>query len=293
MGNGTMPCLEQFAGERTDAGQCRFIYRHGALIRITHWINVLCLVSLLMSGLQIFNAHPALYWGEASDFEHPLLWIEAYPDDMDRQVGMTHILGSDFVTTGVLGWSTYNGLSSPRAFPGWITMPGALNLSSGRIWHFFFGWLFVINGLTYLVYTFLSRHFTRHLVPGGEQLRKIATTFTDHLRFRFPRGQEAAQYNGLQKIAYLFVTFALLPLIVLTGLTMSPGADAAMPWLLDLFGGRQSARTIHFLIAWLLVLFMIVHVFMVLVSGVFNNMRSMVTGWYWLRPGSLPSHDKA
>jgi thiosulfate reductase cytochrome b subunit len=281
------------AGELRNVGRHRFIYRHAALIRITHWINVLCFVILLMSGLQIFNAHPALYWGQASDFEHPVLSIEAQPDDMDRQVGITHILGSDVVTTGVLGWSTYKGLSSPRAFPGWITIPGALNLASGRIWHFFFGWLFVINGLIYLIYAFLSRHFARDLVPSGDQLRKIGRTFTDHLRFRFPRGQESAQYNGLQKVAYLLVTFALLPLIVLAGLTMSPGVDAAMPWLLDLFGGRQSARTIHFLIAWLLVSFMIVHVFMVLVSGVFNNMRSMVTGWYWLQPDRPPSDDKA
>jgi Ni/Fe-hydrogenase b-type cytochrome subunit len=280
-------------GERAEAGQRRFVYRHAAVVRITHWINAVCLAILLMSGLQIFNAHPALYWGEASDFEHPILSIEALDDEEGRQVGMTRILGNGFVTTGVLGWSTYDNLPAPRAFPGWITIPGALNLATGRVWHFFFGWLFVINGLVYLVYTFLSRHFTSDLVPSGEQLKKAGRTLADHVRLRFPRGQGAAQYNGLQKIAYLLATFALLPLIVLAGLTMSPGIDAAMPWLLDLFGGRQSARTVHFLGAWLLVLFVIVHVFMVLVSGVFNNMRSMITGWYCLRPERLPGHDQA
>jgi thiosulfate reductase cytochrome b subunit len=280
-------------GGRTTTRQRRFVYRHAALVRITHWINVLCLAILLMSGLQIFNAHPALYWGEASDMERSILWIEAHPNDRGRQVGITHIFGHEFVTTGVLGWSTYNRRPSPRAFPAWITIPGPQDLATGRVWHFFFAWLFVINGLVYLLYTFLSRHFTRDLVPSGEQLRKIGRTFMDHLRLRFPRGQEAAQYNGLQKVAYLLATFVLLPLIVLAGLTMSPGVDAAMPWLLDLFGGRQSARTIHFMIAWLLVLFVIVHVFMVLVSGAFNNMRSMITGWYSLRPERPLSHDKA
>jgi thiosulfate reductase cytochrome b subunit len=136
--------------EQMEAGQRRFVYRHAALVRITHWINVLCLAILLMSGLQISTAHPALYWGEASDFEHPILWIEAHPNDRGRQVGMTHVFGNDFVTTGVLGWSTYNRRPSPRAFPGWITIPGKQDLATGRVWHFFFGWLFVINGLVYL-----------------------------------------------------------------------------------------------------------------------------------------------
>src|SRR5262245_38794167 len=264
---------------RTDVSPRPLIYRHTAIVRITHWINVLCLAILLMSGLQIFNAHPALYWGEGSDFERPILSIEALPNDQGQPVGMTHVFGRDFVTTGVLGWST-----SPRAFPRWITVPGGQDLATGRVWHFFFAWLLVINGCVYLLYTFLTRHFRRDLLPSGRQLRQIGGTLIDHLRLRFPRGQEAARYNGLQKLAYLSIVLFMLPLIVLAGLTMSPGADAGMPWLLDLFGGRQSARTVHFVIAWLLVLFVMIHVLMVLVSGVVNNMRSMITGWYLLRP---------
>jgi thiosulfate reductase cytochrome b subunit len=266
----------------------RLVYRHDAIVRITHWTNALCLAILLMSGFQIFNAHPALYWGEGSDFERPILSIEALSNDQGQAVGMTHIFGRDFVTTGVLGSST-----SSRAIPGWITIPSGQDLATGRVWHFFFAWLLVINGCVYLLYAFLTRHFWRDLVPSGQQLRQIGRTLIDHLRLRFPRGQEAAQYNGLQKLAYLAVAFVMLPLTVLAGLTMSPGADAAMPWLLDLFGGRQSARTVHFVIAWLLVLFVIVHVLMVLVSGVINNMRSMITGWYLLRPERPSRHDQA
>jgi thiosulfate reductase cytochrome b subunit len=271
---------------RTDVIPRRLVYRHDAVVRITHWTNALCLAILLMSGFQIFNAHPALYWGEGSDFERPILSIEALSNDQGQPVGMTHIFGRDFVTTGVLG-------TSPRAIPGWITIPSGQDLATGRVWHFFFAWLLVINGCVYLLYAFLTQHFWRDLVPSGQQLRQIGRTFIDHIRLRFPRGQEAAQYNGLQKLAYLAVAFVMLPLAVLAGLTMSPGADAAMPWLLDLFGGRQSARTVHFVIASLLVLFVIVHVLMVLVSGVINNMRSMITGWYLLRPERPSRHDQA
>jgi thiosulfate reductase cytochrome b subunit len=278
---------------RNEQRQRRLVYRHTLLVRATHWINVLCLAILLMSGLQIFNAHPALYWGEASDFERPIVWIEAHRNDLGRPVGMTHIFGGDFVTTGVLGWSTYDRRPSPRAFPAWITVPGEQDLATGRVWHFFFAWLLVINGLVYLLYAFVSGHFSRDLVPSRMQMRHIGRTFIDHLRLRFPRGQEAAHYNGLQKLAYLVVAFAMLPLIVLAGLTMSPGVDASMPWLLDLFGGRQSARTIHFVVAGLLVLFVIVHVIMVLVSGVINNMRSMITGWYTLRPERPSRHGES
>lgn len=278
--------------DRMEEGQRRLIYRHSALIRITHWINVLCLAILLMSGLQIFNAHPALYWGEASDFDRPIAWIEAHPNDSGRPVGMTHVLGSDFVTTGVLGWSTYDRRPSPRAFPAWVTLPSEQDLATGRVWHFFFAWMLVINGLIYLLSAFLSGHFSRDLLPTGKQLKEIGRTFVDHVRLRFPRGQEAAQYNGLQKLAYLLAAFGLLPLIALAGLTMSPGVDAAMPWLLDLFGGRQSARTVHFIVAGLLVVFVIVHVFMVLVSGVINNMRSMITGWYSLQPRRPSRYDQ-
>jgi thiosulfate reductase cytochrome b subunit len=273
--------------------QRSLVYRHALLVRITHWINVACLAILLMSGLQIFNAHPALYGGEASDFERPILWIEAHRNDRGRPVGMTHVFGGAFETTGVLGWSTNGPRPSARAFPAWVTIPGEQDLATGRVWHFFFAWLLVFNGLVYLLHAFISGHFSRDLVPSRMQIRYLGRTFIDHLRLRFPCGQEAAQYNGLQKLAYLLIAFALLPLIVLAGLTMSPGVDASVPWLLDLFGGRQSARMIHFIIAGLLVSFVIIHVIMVLVSGVINNMRSMITGWYALRPERPSRHDES
>lgn len=257
------------------------IYRHSLLVRITHWVNVVCLAVLLMSGLQIFNAHPALYWGNLSDFAHPAFALssEKAPDGKLR--GVTVWGGHRFDTTGVLGLS-YDPAGNlwARGFPRWATLPGGQSLAEGRLWHFFFAWLFVINGAIYVAAGFLSGHFRRDLIPTRAQLRRIGGTFWDHLLFRFPKGEEARYYNVLQKLAYLVVLFVLLPGIVLTGLTMSPRVDAGVHWLVAAFGGRQSARTIHFIIAWTLVAFVLVHVYMVLVSGVWNNVRSMLTGRY-------------
>jgi thiosulfate reductase cytochrome b subunit len=168
----------------------------------------------------------------------------------------------------------------PRAFPSWITVPSYQDLATGRRWHFFFAWLLVINGLVYLVWGFVARHFARDLLPTGQELRHIGREILDHMRLRFPRGEEAKRYNVLQQLTYLVVVFVLFPLVILTGLTMSPGIDSAVPQLLSLFGGRQTARLIHFAAASGLVLFVIVHLVMVLVSGARNNIRSMVTGWY-------------
>ncbi|GGF27810.1 hypothetical protein GCM10011611_37240 [Aliidongia dinghuensis] len=260
--------------------------RHAGLVRVTHWINVVCFTLLLMSGLQIFNAHPALYVGERSDFDHPTLSILARPSEHGI-VGETVILGHSFDTTGVLGASREAGQISPRAFPSWITIPSYQDLATGRRWHFFFAWLLVPNGLAYLAWGFASRHIGRDLLPRRAALRHVGREVLDHLRLRFPRGEAAKRYNVLQQLAYLLVVFGLFPLMVLTGLTMSPGIDSAVPQLLTLFGGRQTARLIHFAAASGLVLFVIVHLVMVLVSGVWNNLRSMITGWYDLgKPGA-------
>jgi thiosulfate reductase cytochrome b subunit len=145
------------------------------------------------------------------------------------------------------------------------------------VWHLFFAWLFVANGALYVGYSIISRRASRDLVPRRDQWRQIGGTIRDHLTFRLHR---SAEYNLIQKLAYLTVILVLAPLVVLTGLTMSPAVAAAAPWLLDVFGGRQSARTIHFLLTVLFVLFVVVHVMMVLLSGFLNNMRSMITGWY-------------
>lgn len=252
------------------------IYRHSPIVRVTHWINLVCLVVLLMSGLQIFNAHPALYWGAYSDFAHPLLAMTAQQAQGDKLRGITTVLGHSFDTTGVLA----AGPAWQQGFPPWITLPSWRSLAAGRQWHFFFAWLFVINGAVYLLAGFVAGHFRRDLLPTRPQLRAIGRTVRDHLAFRFPKGEEARHYNVLQKLVYLAVLFVLLPGMVLTGLAMSPRMDAAWPQLLTLFGGRQSARTIHFILAWTLVAFVLVHVFMVLVSGVWNNLRSMLTGRY-------------
>ncbi len=139
-------------GEYPSKRPAQWISRHSAIVRITHWVNFLCLTILLMSGLQIFNAHPALYWGQASDFEHPLIAMAPYRDEQGGLHGVTTVLGHDFDTTGVLGVSSApDGGLQARGFPAWATLPGEQWLAMGRRWHFFFAWLFVFNGLAYLV----------------------------------------------------------------------------------------------------------------------------------------------
>jgi thiosulfate reductase cytochrome b subunit len=264
------------------------IYRHTLAVRITHWINLLCITLLLMSGLQIFNAHPRLYWGQyGADFDKPFVALLAQGSDMEHLRGVTTIAGAKFDTTGLLGLSPgADKTLVPRGFPAWATLPSFQDLAVGRRWHFALAWLFVINGLIYLAFGLANRHFSRDLAPTRAQLRPshILKDIWDHMRLKHPRGEAAKSYNVLQKFAYLAVIFVLLPLMLLTGLTMSPGFDAVLPGLLDLFGGRQSARTIHFISASLIVLFVIVHVAEVLLAGVVNEIGSMITGRYVVRP---------
>jgi thiosulfate reductase cytochrome b subunit len=262
------------------------VYRHSAMIRLTHWVGVVCVTLLLLSGLQIFNAHPALYLGQASDFTQSIASIGATQKDT-RLIGVTRIFGHSFDTTGVLGLSGPTNEEQP-AFPSWLTLPGYRDLAAGRRWHFFFAWLLVLDGLTYLVYSIVSGHLWRELIPSARQLRHVGSSIIDHLRLRFPRGDEARHYNVLQRLSYLLILFIVVPLLVLTGLTMSPGLDAAFPFLTDVLGGRQTARTIHFICAFIVVCFAIIHVVMVLLSGIWNNMRSMITGWYVIEPESHP-----
>jgi thiosulfate reductase cytochrome b subunit len=150
----------------------------------------------------------------------------------------------------------------------------------GRRWHLFFAWVFVLNGLLFALYSILSRHLLKDLFPRWRDLKGIARTVWDHLLFRHPAGEGAAHYNVLQKVAYTGVVFGLGPLIVLTGLTMSPQMDAAFPALLTLFGGRQTARTIHFIACFAFIGYTLIHLFMVATTGLFNNLRSMLSGWY-------------
>ena len=220
----------------------RLVRRHSPLVRLCHAINAIAFVILLMSGLQIFNAHPALNFGADTNFDHAWYSLE------------------------------------PNGFPYWATLPGIQDLATGRRWHFFFAWVLVLNGAVYLVNLFVSGH-RRDLAVTGRDLRHIPRDVLDHIRLRFPKGEAALRYNVLQKLAYLSVVLAI-PVLVLAGLTMSPAMDARFPFLLDLFGGRQSARTIHFLLAAYLVGFLFVHLVMVVLSGPLNNIRSMITGRY-------------
>lgn len=261
------------------------IRRHSLTVRLSHWLNVLCMTVLLISGLQIFNAHPSLYWGRyGADNDPSIIAMEAL-EDGDTVKGVTRIGSLSFNTTGVLGVSNVDGEPTARGFPAWATLPSYQDLAAGRRWHFFFAWLFVINGLIYVTYGILARHFRRDLLPARHELTPahLGHEIAEHARLRFPKGDAARHYNALQKLTYLLVIFLLLPLMIATGLTMSPGFNAAAPWLLDVFGGRQSARTLHFITASTLVGFVVVHVAMVLASGVFNNMRSMITGRYAIR----------
>ena len=267
------------------------IRRHSLAVRLTHWINVLCLALLLMSGLAIFNAHPALYWGHTGHVGMPFLLAIGSKTDNGRAVGITRVAEVDFDTTGVLGVSyDGSGRAQRRAFPSWLTLPSNAALALARDWHFLLAWLFVLNGAVYLGFSLVSGHVRRDLLPSADQLRArhVLTEIWNHLRLRYPRGEADRRYNVLQKFAYLLVVFLLLPVMVLSGLTMSPAVTAAAPVLFDLFGGRQSARTIHFITANLLVLFVLVHVLQVLVSGAFNRMRAMLTGRYVIRPERAP-----
>jgi len=268
-------------GANSNPGEPRIpFYRHTLVVRLTHWLNAGVLTIMLMSGLQIFNATPALYWGKQSDFAHPLVSFVAYQNaDGDIVKGETRFGSWRFDTTGVLGASRVDGEMRARAFPDWATLPGPQWLAMGRVWHFFFAWLFVINGVLFALYAFTAGHI-RALVPTGRDLRNLPHEIVEHAKLHFPKGEAAKHYNPLQKLTYFTVIFILGPLVALTGLTMSPTLDAAFPFLPWVFGGRQSARTIHFICAFSFLGFFIIHLIMVFLSGTWNNVRSMITGRY-------------
>ena len=257
-------------------------YRHPLPIRIMHWCNVTCIVILLMSGLNILSAHPKLYWGKSSyRGVPPIFEIRGQENDKGEISGTTRIFGHDFRTTGFLGASKdSDGELTIREFPSWITIPDSHWLAMARRWHFFFAWLFVINGICFVIYSAVSRHLYRDLVPTWQDLRSTGTSIVDHLHFRHPTGEAARRYNVLQKCTYLGVIFFLLPLMILMGLGMSPALDALRPGWVDIFFGRQSVRTLHFIVAWMIVMFVMVHVFEVIISGFWNNLRSIITGYY-------------
>lgn len=217
--------------------------RHALATRLWHWINAVAVFVLLGSGLGISNAHPRLYWGRyGANFDHA--WAQL-----------------------------------PR-FPAWITIPANYNLAISRRWHLLFALVLAFGLLGFMIASLINRHFARALRLRARDVsaRHLAEDVRDHWNFRFHDADDPGAYNSLQKWSYILVLFVGLPLMILTGLALSPGMDAAWPWLLDLFGGRQSARSIHFVAASALGLFVVVHLVLVILAGAGNELRSMLTG---------------
>jgi Ni/Fe-hydrogenase b-type cytochrome subunit len=226
-----------------DAPPPQTIYRHRLITRVWHWINAVAVIVLIGSGLTISNAHKYLYWGQAG----------ANPRD---------------------AW-----LHLPR-FPGWLTIPSTYSLSGARIWHLFFALVLAFGLLVYLIWSLANRHIQRDLRVRKEELkpRHLWVDLKAHWNLRFHDPANPGAYNSFQKLSYVGVLFILLPLIIFTGLALSPGMDAAWPWLTDIFGGRQSARSVHFIAMVLIALFTIVHLTLVILAGPINEVRSMITG---------------
>ena len=228
------------------------VRRHALATRLWHWINAVTILVMLMSGLMILNAHPRLYWGHAGS-DHDAAWLVLADRD-------------------------------EVAFPGWMTIPSDYSLADARLWHFAFAWVLVLAFTAYLIWGLVRGHIARrlHITRAEWRPGHIWHDFATHARLRFPTGAAALGYGVLQKLAYGGVLFGLIPLLIASGLAMSPALDAAWPGLVDLFGGRQSARSVHFIAATALVAFFVVHIMMVLLAGPVNEVRSMLTGWYRL-----------
>ncbi|MET0501629.1 MAG: cytochrome b/b6 domain-containing protein [Candidatus Binatia bacterium] len=253
------------------------VYRQNRITRATHWINAIALIVLFMSGLQIFNAFPRLHWGDTTDPEEAFLSIAATNDDGEVR-GYTELFGYRIDTTGFLGVQNTDLGPAPRAFPSWLTIPGFFWLAGGRRWHFFFAWIFALNGLLYVIYNIANGHMRKFLL-GPRDAALVPAMALYYLRLRKESPQQG-EYNPLQKVAYTGVFLILTPLIMLSGLAMSPQLNMAFNWLPAMFGGRQSARSIHFILTFLFAGFTFGHVFMALSTGALNNMRSILTGWY-------------
>ena len=223
--------------------------RHSATIRITHWITALCFLALLVTGIEILISHPRFYWGETGNILTPPLF--KLPIPASRAMVPT---GYASVLPDQNGWSRYL--------------------------HFQAAWVAVLTGLLYVVYGFLNGHFRRNLLPARADLslQALWLVIARHLRFRPAHESGAWSYNALQRLTYLFVIFVLFPLVIWTGLAMSPAIASAIPAAVTILGGQQSARTIHFFVSVFLVLFLLVHVAMICLAGFRNRMRPMVTG---------------
>lgn len=251
-------------------------HHHALTTRLWHWTNLVCLVTLFMSGLMIFNAHPRLYWGEYGNRDEPA-WLAI---GAQGAAGYLTISGRAIETTGVLGrYADSDGTVRNRAFPGWATIPTDYNLADARHWHFFFAWIFAFGLLAFMVVSLFNGHIRRMIAMRRAEWhpRTLWSTIVEHARLRFHSAPGEA-YNPLQKLSYIAVIFIALPLMIVTGLAMSPGVDAALHWPSMLFGGRQSARSLHFIVAFSLVAFLIVHVLLVLLHKPLTLLRGMTIG---------------
>jgi len=218
-------------------------------VRVTHWITTLCFFALLITGGEIVISHPRFYWGETgNDLTVPLFKI---PIPASRNLVPT---GYNYVMPDQNGWSRYL--------------------------HFEAAWLVVLTGLAYAIWGLWTGHFQSNLfpAPGDRTWRSFLAVIARHIRLKRPDQAEAFSYNVVQRASYLAVIFVLFPLVILTGLALSPAFNAAFPWVVDGLGGRQSARTLHFFISVLLLLFLVVHVVMIILAGFVSRMRAMITG---------------
>lgn len=251
--------------------------RHRLATRLWHWTNLVALIVLLMSGLMIFNAHPRLYWGQFGAWHDPAWLAIGHADG----AGFLRIGTWQIDTTGWLGlWPGEDGNMQATAFPSWMTLPSFYDLALARRWHLSTAWVFTAALGLFALFSLLNGHFYRDLIlrRGECRPREFWQCCKDHARLRF-HTTPGETYNTLQKAAYLGVLLVLVS-TVLTGLAMSPAMAASWPWLLDIWGGRQSARSVHFLCAAALVLFFFVHVLMVLAYRPLSQLRAMVTGWW-------------
>ena len=265
---------EPLALDAAPAPRRRLAFRHPLSRRINHWVNVVTVIILLMTGLNIFNAHPALYWGVfGSELDTPVLAMRG-----ESGKGTLHIGSHTINTTGVLGWSDGHAMG----FPGWATIPSYRDLAAARNWHLFLAWVLILNGLAYYLFGLRNRHLKTDILPNARDLApsNVAHDVVDHVKFKFPKGRDSNRYHVLQKIAYSSLAFIFLPGMIITGLCLSPGASAVLPGIVDLLGGRQSARTLHFVFMSLTAGFIFVHVALVLLAGFLNQMRAMITGWW-------------
>ena len=286
-----MPESEPKVAGESAPGPGDLVKRHRLSTRLWHWLNVVTLAVMLMSGLMIFNAHPRLYWGHYGANADPA-WFEIGSTENEGfvQAGPLRV-----ETTGVLGrWTDQDAQVQRRAFPYWITIPSRYSLADARLWHLAFAWVLGVSLFIYMVISLVNRHFKRDLKISFAEIRPshLWADIKQHARLRFPTGAAALRYNILQKLAYASVLFLLLPLITFTGLAMSPAIDSGWPWLLDIFGGRQSARSLHFIAMVALVGFFFVHIAMVVLAGPINELRSMISGYYRL-PGKPEPEEVA